>query len=154
MWWTHYRLLRVLFMPDTVNVILSYAWLATVGLLVYFMQVLAHGGTYADMLVAEQLYFSTLALNFVTNSVMTARSLKVRGVVLAQADRRRISGLLLAFALVIFLLVVGVLATLRYGIDAAPYVALAIPVGFFLGPLLRRLVTHFWSTARPSTSSG
>uniref|UniRef100_E6Q353 Uncharacterized protein n=1 Tax=mine drainage metagenome TaxID=410659 RepID=E6Q353_9ZZZZ len=49
MWWSHYRLFKTIFYPDTVNILLNYAWLASVGLLVFFMQVTAHAVTPSDL---------------------------------------------------------------------------------------------------------
>jgi len=91
MWWSHYRLFRVVFYPDTINILINFAWLASVALLTYFMQISAHAATLRDSALGTELYFVTLAINFALNAAMTARSYRRRSVFLDEAGKARIT---------------------------------------------------------------
>ncbi|MDH2909805.1 MAG: TMEM175 family protein [Candidatus Eremiobacteraeota bacterium] len=130
MWWSHYRLFRIIFYPDTLNILLNYAWLASVGLLVFFMQVTARATTSLDSLVATDLYFSTLAINFVLNSVMLMHSYRKRGGILDEPGRARVVRVTVATLLSALMLAVGVLWVSATTPTTAIYLPLAIFVGF------------------------
>lgn len=137
-WWTHYRLYRTIFFPDTLNVVLNYAWLATVGLLVYFMQVWSHAHTPNDAIVVSRLYYLTLSANFGVSAILVARSYRVRSSALERIGRWRTLGALWGSLGACVLLIAALLLTMNVGPNAIWLVSLAIPAGFAAGRLISR----------------
>jgi len=73
LWFEHHRLFAHIFMPRTVSVILNFAWLATIGLIVYLVQLLIHfeSDVLAERTIFEW-YFGLYAVNLFILSAMYA----------------------------------------------------------------------------------
>ncbi len=142
MWWSHYRLFTTIFYPDTPNILLNYAWLASVGLLVFFMQVNARAHTSRDAIVASDLYFVTLAVNFALNATMMTRSYRRRGNLLDESGRTRVVRVIVSSLLSALLLVVGVLWAGTSNPTNSLFIPLAMAVGFGGGRYVLALWNH------------
>jgi len=150
MWWSHYRLFQTIFYPDTPNILLNYAWLASVGLLVFFMQVTARAQTPRDTIVAADLYFTTLAVNFALNATMMARSYRRRGNLLDESGRTRVLRVIISSLLSAPLLLVGLLWAGTSKPSNAVYIPLAMAIGFGGGRPLLLLWTRLRNRHRES----
>ena len=145
MWWSHYRLFRVVFYPDTLNILINFAWLATVALLTYFMQISAHAATLRDGVIGTELYFATLAINFVLNAAMTAGSYRRRGAFLDDAGKARIVRVIASALLSALLLSIGTYWAATRGPAYLSLVPLAMVVGYGGGG---RLLVALWNCLR------
>lgn len=138
MWWSHYRLFRTVFVPDAVDVVLNYAWLATVGLLVFLMQVFVHATNTDDAALGARFYFGLLALNFAMNAVLLARGLRKPHITLDGPGRSRISAVVWGLSASCVLMIAAIGAGARYGVNAIPFESGAIFIGFGGGTMLAR----------------
>ena len=138
MWWSHYRLFRTVFVPDALDVVLNYAWLATVGLLVFLMQVFVHSSTSDDAALAARLYFGLLALNFGINALLLVLGLRKPQVALDEAGRSRVYAVAWGMGASTVLMVAAIIVGIPYGVNAIPFESGAIFIGFGAGTMLGR----------------
>jgi uncharacterized membrane protein len=86
-WYNHQRLFTHFFWPQTLTVILNFALLATIGLLVFFVQVFVHYHTSFDRVWAFLAYFAVFAIAFIIMGTLYLHGTRRRWGTLPAEDR-------------------------------------------------------------------
>lgn len=86
-WYNHQRLFTHFFWPETPTIVLNFALLATIGLLVFFVQVFVHYHDSFDRVWAFLAYFTVFGMAFIIMGTLYLHGTRRRWDTLASEDR-------------------------------------------------------------------
>ena len=140
MWWLHNRLFRTIFAPTAASVMANFALLASIVILVYFAEEMAHAASPGDFVVGQRLYDCALSACSLFVALITFLGMRERAAMLASdiLTRSKAVSFVNVFAALFLLLTVAVSFVPVLYAWSPPILGLGIPAAYYLGRTVGR----------------
>ncbi|HVA27063.1 MAG TPA: TMEM175 family protein [Candidatus Baltobacteraceae bacterium] len=140
MWWLHNRVFRTVFVPTTWSVLCNFALLASIVIMVYFAEVLAHARTIDDAAVASRLYYLTFSVTVALVSTLSWMGLSDRGERLdSQVRTKAVRSAVVNTVAAAFIMVSVAASLVHLDTIFVPWLGVVALFGFALGNVVARV---------------